>query len=395
MSTCTCGRTFRPPFCDSSHWLSDEEYATFYANKLIGLGGLYNGSAQLLQVDGFTGQIRTNVDAGFYDSEFLIRSNNTNDVMFHVSKSVGDFSFIVGKEGNDIFRSWGSIVSGNGWSIVTATSGVAYMNLGSVPRFAIIGSDVDIYSTDTLNIVEWNTGAGSAQYAILGSEKGLGYPSPYLDLYSHDDGAAPTLSGRSKISSIGDSYLAVNTGTFSKVGIGTIPNTNSKLQIRGFDNTSSNYSLLVQSASASNLLSVRNDGEFKVSTNIGSTFSIYSDTGKLEYLYDSNNYLSWNPQGGDLFEVYTNSATYSGYRASNGSIDIEMISSTSSTFINSTQDILFKITSSTVAEFDTDSTATNTRFLIYDVDTGSLQRVSVGATDSGGSGFRLLRIPNS
>ena len=28
MSTCTCGRTFRPPFCDSSHWLSDEEYAT-------------------------------------------------------------------------------------------------------------------------------------------------------------------------------------------------------------------------------------------------------------------------------------------------------------------------------------------------------------------------------
>lgn len=27
MSICTCGRTFRPPFCDSSHWLSDEEYA--------------------------------------------------------------------------------------------------------------------------------------------------------------------------------------------------------------------------------------------------------------------------------------------------------------------------------------------------------------------------------
>ena len=26
MSKCTCGRTFRPPFCDSSHWLSQEEY---------------------------------------------------------------------------------------------------------------------------------------------------------------------------------------------------------------------------------------------------------------------------------------------------------------------------------------------------------------------------------
>lgn len=26
MSTCYCGKTTRPPFCDGSHWLSDEEY---------------------------------------------------------------------------------------------------------------------------------------------------------------------------------------------------------------------------------------------------------------------------------------------------------------------------------------------------------------------------------
>jgi CDGSH-type Zn-finger protein len=31
MSKCTCGRTFRPPFCDSTHWLSDEEYNTLAA----------------------------------------------------------------------------------------------------------------------------------------------------------------------------------------------------------------------------------------------------------------------------------------------------------------------------------------------------------------------------
>jgi len=47
-----------------------------------------------------------------------------------------------------------------------------------------------------------------------------------------------------------------------------------------------------------------------------------------------------------------------------------------------------------VAQFDGDTTAGNTRFLIYDVDTASLQRVSVGAADSGGAGYRLLRIPN-
>jgi len=46
-------------------------------------------------------------------------------------------------------------------------------------------------------------------------------------------------------------------------------------------------------------------------------------------------------------------------------------------------------------EVDSDSTAGNTRLLVYDVDTGSLQRVSVGANDSGGSGYRLLRIPNT
>lgn len=48
----------------------------------------------------------------------------------------------------------------------------------------------------------------------------------------------------------------------------------------------------------------------------------------------------------------------------------------------------------TVAEFDMDTTAGNTRLLIYDVDNATLERVSVGASDSGGTGFKVLRIPN-
>jgi len=48
----------------------------------------------------------------------------------------------------------------------------------------------------------------------------------------------------------------------------------------------------------------------------------------------------------------------------------------------------------TVAQFDASTTATHTRFLIYDVDTGLLSRVTVGANDSGGAGFKVLRIPN-
>lgn len=46
------------------------------------------------------------------------------------------------------------------------------------------------------------------------------------------------------------------------------------------------------------------------------------------------------------------------------------------------------------AKFDDDTTAGNTRLLLYDVDNGQLERVSVGIADSGGVGFKLLRIPN-
>jgi hypothetical protein len=47
-----------------------------------------------------------------------------------------------------------------------------------------------------------------------------------------------------------------------------------------------------------------------------------------------------------------------------------------------------------VARFDLDATAGNTRFLVYDVGNATLERVSVGAADSGGSGYKVLRIPN-
>lgn len=48
----------------------------------------------------------------------------------------------------------------------------------------------------------------------------------------------------------------------------------------------------------------------------------------------------------------------------------------------------------TVARFDNSITAGHTRFLIYDVDNGTLERVTVGAPDSGGAGYKVLRIPN-
>lgn len=43
---------------------------------------------------------------------------------------------------------------------------------------------------------------------------------------------------------------------------------------------------------------------------------------------------------------------------------------------------------------DNSATADQTRLLVYDVSAASLVRVTRGAADSGGSGFRVLRIPN-
>lgn len=46
-------------------------------------------------------------------------------------------------------------------------------------------------------------------------------------------------------------------------------------------------------------------------------------------------------------------------------------------------------------ELDTDNTAGNTRLLLWDISAATFQRVSIGANDSGGTGFRVLCIPNA
>jgi len=43
---------------------------------------------------------------------------------------------------------------------------------------------------------------------------------------------------------------------------------------------------------------------------------------------------------------------------------------------------------------DSPTTAGQTALLLWDVDNGTLERVTVGAADSGGTGFKVLRIPN-
>jgi hypothetical protein len=48
----------------------------------------------------------------------------------------------------------------------------------------------------------------------------------------------------------------------------------------------------------------------------------------------------------------------------------------------------------TAAQFDNNTTTGQTRFLLYDTTSNTIKRVSIGATDSGGTGFKVLRVPN-
>lgn len=61
---------------------------------------------------------------------------------------------------------------------------------------------------------------------------------------------------------------------------------------------------------------------------------------------------------------------------------------------NDTHNFRDEASSLNIMQLDKSATATHTRMLIWDVDNGQLERVSVGAADSGGAGFKLLRIPN-
>jgi hypothetical protein len=45
-------------------------------------------------------------------------------------------------------------------------------------------------------------------------------------------------------------------------------------------------------------------------------------------------------------------------------------------------------------QVDGNTTAAETPLLLLDIDKGTLQRVSIGASDSGGTGFKVLRVPN-
>lgn len=71
-----------------------------------------------------------------------------------------------------------------------------------------------------------------------------------------------------------------------------------------------------------------------------------------------------------------------------------VFSDTVSSYLDGSGSVVLRVAEITTLQVDNNATAGNTRLLIYDVDNGQMERVSVGAADSGGSGYKVLRIPN-
>lgn len=127
------------------------------------------------------------------------------------------------------------------------------------------------------------------------------------------------------------------------------------------------------------------DSQLSISS---SNFSIQHTT----FDVDINNVtiLKFNSEAIDG-AVNTGIATFSGSENKPGYAFLDSYISGMWYSLNS---VNFSVDGINTAVFDLNSNDGETRFMLYDVTADILQRVSIGDADSGGTGFRVLRIPN-
>lgn len=130
---------------------------------------------------------------------------------------------------------------------------------------------------------------------------------------------------------------------------------------------------------------------------VSDRLSLYSD-GDLEFFPGNASRMRLNNNSGDSEVRVIGSAAGSPeltlYQDTALRAFVQYSDSIDAMIIDSDGPISLRPSNAESLQVDDDATATNTRLLIYDVDNGQMERVSVGASDSGGSGFKVLRIPN-
>ena len=128
-------------------------------------------------------------------------------------------------------------------------------------------------------------------------------------------------------------------------------------------------------------------GDSNVVQHIGGRVIFYSD--------DSSGYLqSFSSQPVET-NVTSRVALVADAGATNGLTFLAQIAGQTIDFYMAMNgSVRINVGTNTVGQFDNSVTADDTRFLLWDVTAGTLVRVSRGAVDTGGVGFRVLRIPN-
>jgi hypothetical protein len=197
-----------------------------------------------------------------------------------------------------------------------------------------------------------------------------------------------TLSGELILSSLAESnYLVAQDG---RLLIGTPTVSTAKVHIKGLD---SSVALRVDGDNRNNVLvagenAAGTSGYVCVNTATQFSNALLTVNGNMNIV----NSLSFGAQAfvGNAISMPT------GYQIQIGGTT-RLGEDTGTTYIDAGADHIIQFrnaSNAVVAYFDNNVTAGNTRLVIYDVDNGTLERVSVGVADSGGVGFKVLRIPN-
>lgn len=133
------------------------------------------------------------------------------------------------------------------------------------------------------------------------------------------------------------------------------------------------------------------DGELRANTDThGMTFQHNNDAAILQ-LRRNQNHGSAADVGRITFSGQDSATSYEVYA------QIKAIASDNTATSEDSEFRFLNVTNGTLTEnmrVDANATAGNTRLSIWDVDNATMERVSVGAANSGGTGYKVLRIPN-
>jgi hypothetical protein len=178
-----------------------------------------------------------------------------------------------------------------------------------------------------------------------------------------------------------DEYVSLEGARNADIDLGSFATSQPRLML---------IAKLITKKNEATILDIWDERRF-ITTPSGSSVSIQS-TASLQTVYDNS------PNGG-IAEIITNDTNGALTIGQGGNgipdkvLEIEQ-SNGHDIFGVYTTHANFGFSNGTSIQIDNDVTAGNIRLLIYDVDNGKVERVSVGSADSGGAGFKVLRIPN-